>query len=140
MKKFIFGIVLLVIALIFTTTSIYYQLKEPTTEELELFLIVSNYSGFTVDTDKIHFGAINVNQVTGRTREINIKNPFDSRASVDFECVGDIIDYNLMPCPTERVFLDVGDDINISFSVGIHENTPMGNYSGRLIFLYRRVL
>lgn len=101
------------------------------TEELGIFVKVSNYTGFNVDTDAIYFGTL---PNSGKaTRIVQIANS-DRESKVTLSATGKAAEW--ITLPNQTLLLQPGETANIPVSIAIPPNAPEGNFGGRLLIRF----
>jgi hypothetical protein len=99
------------------------------------FQIKAKMVGFNLDKDKLHFGEFSPGYASA-TRLINISNNFDFPVNVK----GRVYGLNAGDINFERDFLlSPKEHKELTLVAVVPEGTPEGNYSGTIVFLFRKV-
>ncbi len=117
----------LIIAAALNAITILESRKVYQTEELDVFVKVSNYTGFNVDTDAIYFGTL---PNSGKsTRIVQIANS-DRESKVMLDATGMASEWIII---TNKTFImRPGETANIPISIIIPSDAPEGSFDGRL--------
>ena len=87
--------------------------------------------GVDVGTDAIHFGGMGPGN--GARRDVTIVAEEDLIISIVKK--GEIANWVSNP---NNFFMNKGEARNITFSINVPPNTPVGNYTGEAIFLFKK--
>ncbi len=129
MKKINISILLLIIAvtILVNLITFYESRKIYQTEDLDMFISVSNYTGFNADTGAIFFGTV---PPAGKaTRMIRIATG-EKPSKVVIQTEGDMARWVTLANTT--MLLAPNETIEIPVSAIIPENVSYGFYTGRL--------
>lgn len=103
------------------------------TKELDMFLTVSNYTGFNVDTDAIYFGTI---PNGGSGKRIILLHNLDVNSEVLIKKEGNFMDWILLE--ENNFFMEANESKNVSVSVRVPADADYGNYTGKLKIVFKR--
>lgn len=90
-----------------------------------------HYLGFNADTDALHFGIIN--QGGGGIRDLELTSP--ERARVLIKVIGAD---NISPNMNDFI-IEPNQTTSIQFLAKVAPDTPLGNYSGKIRLVFRKV-
>lgn len=119
--------IVIIIVFILNAIMLYESRKVYQTKELNMFVKVSNYTGFKVDSDALYFGTL---PNSGKsTRLLRITNgDVDSRVMLIPK--GDVVNWIVLP--DNPIFLERGETVEINISLIVPEGVLEGDYSGKL--------
>lgn len=138
-KKNHFFILLLVIALISITATIlfysFYVIED--VREFNMSLIVGDHAGFDVDTEKLAFGMVSPGG-NSCTRFIDLSNKKDYPLKIYINFYGDFADW--VSVSNNYFILNPGEEKKLSFSASAPGDAAYGNYTGKVRFVFKRVI
>jgi len=97
-------------------------------------VIVSNYSGFDLNSTALKFGFVERGQ--GAQRSVIIKNDFNERAKIIIKIKGNISDFLIVS--ENNFFLEENQSKEIDFSILLPENLILGEYNGVISILLKK--
>jgi len=106
-----------------------FRLRPVETRELMVNFSVGATPGITVDTDKLYFGRI----IPGGAvvREINIENGYDYPLKLKISASPNVREYLSID---QEYIIKPGEKAKIPINIVIPENTPYGDYEGKIRF------
>jgi len=104
------------------------------TKELDMFLTVSNYTGFNVDTDAIYFGTI---PPGGSGKRIIVLHNLDMNSEVLIKKEGNFVDWVVLD--EDDFFMEANESKNVSIGVEVPANAEYRNYTGKLNIIFKKV-
>ncbi len=132
-------VILLVVSLmasgitaIVVTFATYYNVIE---YEAEMTVAERNTVGLNVENDKIYFGRLPSPGVS--TRNILVKNALDEPAKIDFFATGNIAPYIYFPFQGQVI--NAHEEATLQVEAHVPENTPLGNYTGKVTIFFRKI-
>jgi lipopolysaccharide export LptBFGC system permease protein LptF len=125
-------IILIIIAVIGTTSAVYSYYKIKGSVSMPMKLIVSEKLGFTTETEMLNFGEARPGDTA--IRIIEIKNPNNMRVKVNFFLHGQLAKW----VQKEPIYLNNYEAKNITISAKIPENAEKGTYEGVLRVLFNK--
>lgn len=128
-KRIIYGLVVVLVLLVFTNVFIYFYHKPIEQRSLEASFFVRENAGFDLNSTALTFGAIP--RGGSSSRSVTIDNDYERNVRVDVKVSRDIADYVFADQP---IYLSKGESANVSFSAIVPEDMPYGNYSGFVYF------
>lgn len=136
MKKYLVFLVLCVAAILFCSLTIifysFYNIKEIKTIDMDLK--VGDYVGINTDTDALHFGTINPGGFG--TRSVLLSNNYDTTLKVKIKVYGDLAEF--VSVQNNFVLLK-NETKKIPFIVSIPQEAVYGNYTGKAVFILKRI-
>lgn len=142
MKKIIWvGIFSLILFLVIFVYE-WYSILNVEVYEMDVYVTESEV-GFNLDVDKLHFGNVPVYS-PGSYRELTIENVYDKSVKVflsDFGSIDDYVYFEIDDGSFEKYDFVLGVNESKSFKVVFkNENTNIGNYSGELKIVVKRLI
>jgi len=139
MKKNYLFILLLVIALIsITATNLFYSFYIiADVKEFNMSLIVGDYAGFDVDTERLAFGMVSPGG-NSCIRFIDLSNKKDYPLKVYINFYGNLAE--LVSVPENYFILQPNEEKKLSFSASAPRDAAYGNYTGKARFVFKRVI
>ncbi len=104
-------------------------------KEIYTSVIVSNYTGFDLNSTALTFGAVQPGQPASRA--MHIQNNFNERAKIILNVEGDIKD--LLQVSENNFILESWETRKIGFTVSPPEDFSPRKYDGVIIILMKRV-
>lgn len=135
MKKYQVFLILCAVALVCISATItfysFFYIKEIKT--LDMDLKVGDYVGINADTDALHFGTISPGGVG--TKSVTLSNNYEEKLAVKIKLYGDLAGF----IDVKRDFvLYENQSEKIAFTARVPQDAPYGNYTGRVVFVFKR--
>ncbi len=127
-------LIVIVISLILIAISFYFILSSPLeTKTIEARFEVGKSIGFDVNSSGLIFGRLTPGSSASRTVEIenNYEFPIRINILISPELEGYV-------CAEPKYVLDAGELKKISFSASVPEDAKSGNYTGKVLFEFRK--
>ena len=115
---------------------VYASWTAPETKTFDMYLNVSTYTGFNIDTSAIWFGTVPRSGTSSRT--ITLKNADDWPRRVDIRATGQL--FGWVGVDSNGFVLGPGQEKNLTVYVVVPDDASYGNYTGKLEIAFRRVL
>ena len=126
--------ILSVIALVLITFSIWLLVSRPLEiRELKVEFIVGENPGFNLDSDKLNFGRLTLGG--SAVRGISIKNEQEIPIKLKVFASKNIADF--ISVESGQILLP-GQNISVPVTLNIPKDMPLGNYSGKIKFEFRK--
>ncbi len=97
-------------------------------------VIVSNYSGFDLNSTALKFGFVERGQ--SAQRSVIIKNDFDKKAKIIIKIKGNISDFLIVS--ENNFFLEKNQSKEIDFSILLPEDLMFGEYNGVISIILKK--
>lgn len=123
-------VIIITSALIIFSVKLYKKSKIIKTQEFDIFIQISNSSGWNLETENINFGKLMVGDSSARF--INLNNDLDQDIIIKIKAEGEIKDWLSYP---EEIILSEKSSKEIEISATA-PNMPKGNYTGKVIIIY----
>ena len=135
MKKITLLFLLAVILLVPVIVAYFFLFNIPVdVKTVKMYILVSNYTGFNVDTDCLYFGTVPGEGQAERT--LNVTNDGDEKLLVNFYPGGNISKF--ISFSKNNFVIEPKSREQIKAIVYIPHGTQLGEYSGFLNIFFRR--
>ena len=106
--------------------------------EYDAKIAVNDHIGVAADTDTINFGMI-VPGTSSSRRLLNLMNNNDYPLNVEIRKTGNISGWiNSEDITEKRIYLDSNENRTVYLTAKVPENTPYGDYNGKIKFVFRK--
>lgn len=99
-------------------------------------LEVKREIGINIDTDAFHFGGLRPGGSS--ERQVSIRQEYDFPVLVNIKTKGEMAD--LVSVSENNFVLEPGESKTVTFTAKVGKETSYGNYTGNVIFEFRRAL
>lgn len=135
-KNSLYIVIILLFLSIIILALVYYINSSQVLDRMEIpaSLSIGNKTAFNISKSALSFGTINTGNSASR-EDINIKNNYDFPIRVEFEVKGDIKPFLIYD---KVVYLNPGEEKTIKVHTVIISDEPYGDYSGKMIVVFKR--
>ena len=136
MRKYRLFLILCIVAILCSVVTImvysFYVIEEIKT--IDMYLKVDDYVGINVDTDALHFGTVSPGG--SGTRSVFLSNNYGKSLKVEIKVYGDLAEFVSVE---KSLVLSKNETKKISFTASIPKNALYGNYTGRAVFILKKI-